>query len=74
MAEANGAPVNGQATRQPAAAPQAPFPHPGQTVVSQPAFVANPPGPTAPQGSFGIAQPAAANPELAGMLDDFFKS
>jgi hypothetical protein len=83
MQAANGAPPNGQAplvAPQPGTgvggspAPQAPFPHPGQTVVSQPAFVANPPGPTAPQGSFGIAQPAAANPELAGMLDDFFKS
>jgi hypothetical protein len=60
-----------------APAPQAPFPHPGQ---QQPqgtqAFVANAPSQQAPQGSFGVAegQPATANPELAGMLDNFFKS
>jgi hypothetical protein len=70
MAEANGAPSAGQAPQQ------APFPHPGRQTQQAPgpAFVANPPGPAAQQGSFGIAQPAAANPELAGMLDDFFKS
>ncbi len=77
MAEANGAPANAQSPQQPAAAQQAPFPHPGQQ--SQPqvtqAFIANAPS-QAPQGSFGIAQgqPAAANPELASVLDDFFKS
>jgi hypothetical protein len=44
--------------------PQAPFPNPGNPAPAQ-----------AQQGSFGIAQgqPAAANPELAGMLDSFFK-
>lgn len=59
MAEANGAPASGQAPQQPALAAQAPFPHPGQA---------------AQTGTFGIAagQPAAANPELSGMLDDFF--
>lgn len=58
MAEAN-APASGQAPQQPAAAAQAPFPHPGQA---------------AQTGTFGIAagQPAAANPELSGMLDSFF--
>jgi hypothetical protein len=47
-----GQPANG-------AAPQAPFPHPGQQT---------------PLADFGISQgqPAAANSELAGMLDDFF--
>lgn len=70
MAQAAPQGPNGTA---PAAAPQAPFPHPpsaGQT----PVFVANAPNEQAKQGSFGIAQgqPAAANPELAGMLDDFF--
>jgi hypothetical protein len=47
-----GQPANG-------AAPQAPFPHPGQQT---------------PLADFGISQgqPAAANPELAGMLDEFF--
>jgi hypothetical protein len=45
-------------------APQAPFPHPGQ--VTQPIQT---------DMGFGIAQgaPASANPELATMLDDFFK-
>lgn len=67
MAQANAAPGNGQAPQQPAAAPQAPFPHPGQTAAA-PA-----PG-SEQQGSFGIAQgqPAAANPALSSMLDDFF--
>jgi hypothetical protein len=43
---------------------QAPFPHPGAGQQAQPQ-----------QAEFGIAQgqPAAANPELATMLDDFFK-
>ncbi len=47
----------------PAAAPQAPFPHPGAAQA-----------PAAAAGSFGMApgQPAAANPELAGVLDNFF--
>jgi hypothetical protein len=49
---------NGQAPVQPAGAPQAPFPHPGQQ--------------TAEQGNFGIAQPAQADPALGAMLDDFF--
>ncbi len=69
MAEANNAaPANGQAPVQPAAAPQAPFPHPGQGVAVAPGQPVGGP-------AFGIAQgqPAAANPELAGMLDDFFK-
>ena len=54
---------NGAAPQQPAAAPQAPFPHSGQQTTA------------APVGTFGITQgqPAAANPELAGMLDSFFK-
>ena len=65
MAEANGAPANGQAPQTPAAAPQAPFPHPGQGA---------PTAHGAQQGNFGIAQPGTASPELAGMLDDFFKS
>ncbi len=52
----------GQPQGQPAA-PQAPFPHPGQQTA-----------PAAPAANFGIAQgqPAAANPELSGMLDSFF--
>lgn len=68
MAEANGAPTNGQTPVQPAAAPQAPFPHPP----TQAASAGQAP---APQGNFGMApgQPAAANPELNTMLDDFFK-
>jgi hypothetical protein len=66
MAQANGAAPAGQPAQQ-TAAPQAPFPHAGQTTMS--------PTTAAPAGTFGIAegQPAAANPELAGMLDDFFK-
>lgn len=73
MAEANGAPATGQAPQQPAAAPQAPFPHPGQVAQAPTGQVVG--GPAA-QGSFGMAagQPAAANPELSTMLDDFFKS
>lgn len=71
MAEANGTPSAGQAPQQPATAPQAPFPHSGQQVANN----AAPPGtPMVATSAFGIAQPAAANPELAGMLDDFFKS
>jgi hypothetical protein len=68
MAQAAPQGANGTA---PAAAPQAPFPHPQGTT----AFVANAPSEQAKQGSFGIAQgqPATANPELAGMLDNFFK-
>lgn len=61
MAQANGVAPAGQASQQPAASPQAPFPHPGQT--TQPA---------AAQGNFGIAQPAAAGAEVQGMLDNFF--
>ncbi len=63
----------------PAAAPQAPFPHPGQAVNAAPqqldAFPApGQPGNTA-AGTFGMAagQPAAANPEMSQMLDSFFK-
>jgi len=62
MAEAQPGPANGQAAPAAAqAAPQAPFPVPGQA---------------APAGNFGIAQgqPASSNPELSGMLDNFFKS
>jgi len=68
MAQAAPQGANGTA---PAAAPQAPFPHPQGTT----AFVANAPSEQAKQGSFGIAQgqPATANPELTGMLDNFFK-
>ena len=54
-----------QATNGVAPAPvQAPFPHPGSEGA-----------PAATQASFGIAQgqPASGNPELSGMLDDFFK-
>ena len=52
----------GGAPQAAASPPQAPFPHPGQQAQPQ-------------QAEFGIAQgqPAAANPELATMLDDFFK-
>ena len=63
---------NGQAPQQPAAAPQAPFPHAAAAAAPGPL----PAGPAAQSpGQFGIAagQPAAANPELSGMLDDFFK-
>lgn len=70
LAEANAGPGVGQVAQQPAAAPQAPFPHPGQAAAQT--ITPGQPGNTA-AGSFGIAQPAAANPELAGMLDDFFK-
>ena len=73
MAEAAPQGPNGQAPQQPAVAPQAPFPHAAAAAAPGPF----PAGPTAaaPAGSFGIAtgQPAAANPELAGMLDSFFK-
>lgn len=71
IAQANAAPANGQASQQPAAALQAPFPHPGSASTVPLATQ----GATSAQGSFGIAQgqPAAANPELAGMLDNFFK-
>lgn len=66
-----------QAPNGAAAAPQAPFPHPGQQTQPQgtQAFVANAPSQQVSQGSFGVAegQPAAANPELAVMLDNFFK-
>jgi hypothetical protein len=62
MAQANVAPAPGQPATgvhsMPAAAPQAPFPHPGQQ--------------TTEQGNFGIAQPAQADPALGAMLDDFF--
>ena len=63
MAAANGA---APAQAGPAAAPQAPFPHAGA-----PQQTATP----VPPNNFGVGggQPAAANPELAGMLDDFFK-
>lgn len=65
MQAANGAPPAGQGPVPASqAAPQAPFPHAGggqQTPL--------------PPNNFGIqqGQPAAANPELATMLDDFFK-
>jgi len=73
MAQAAPQGSNGTA---PTATPQAPFPHPPSPAASAgqvPAFVANAPSEQAKQGSFGIAQPAAANPELSSMLDDFFK-
>ena len=65
MAQANGAAPAGQGAVAPAQAasgpaspgPQAPFPVPGQP---------------AQQANFGIAQPSAPDPELKGMLDDFF--
>jgi hypothetical protein len=65
MAQANGSAPTGQPAQQ----TTAPFPHPGQQTAQ---------GGTAPtqtDTNFGIAQgqSAAANPELAGMLDDFFK-
>lgn len=64
MQEANGAGSAGQAPQQAAAAPQAPFPNPGQQSIN--------PG-TAQQATFGIGGgQQAANPELAGMLDSFF--
>ena len=71
MAEAAPQGPNGQAPQQAPQAPQAPFPHPGQATATSQA----PQGGQAAQGTFGIAagQPAAANPELAGMLDSFFK-
>lgn len=65
MAAANGATPAGQAPQQPASAPQTPFPHPGQQAAATQVAV--------PQQNFGITQPAAANPELSAMLDDFFK-
>ena len=60
---ANGA-AAGQPTPQAAqTGPQAPFPHAEQTAAQ-----------AGPAANFGIGQgqPAAANPELAGMLDNFF--
>ncbi len=62
MQQANGAAGAGQPAPSPAAAPQAPFPHPGQAA------------PVQTDMQFGMAQgqPAAANPELSAMLDDFF--
>jgi hypothetical protein len=68
MQQAQPGATNGTAAPAPAqTAPQAPFPHPGSAAGGQQ---------TAATASFGIAQgqPAAANPELAGMLDNFFKS
>ena len=59
MQAAQQAPV-GQAPQQPAAAPVAPFPVPGQSAPAAPA-------------TFGIAQPSPASAELSSMLDDFFK-
>jgi hypothetical protein len=67
MQAANGSAPNGQAIQQPAAAPQAPFPHAGQST-AQPAGQA-----AAQPANFGIAQPAEADPALGAMLDDFFK-
>jgi len=71
MQAANGAALTGQSIQQPAGAPQAPFPHPGQA--SAGAGGGALPGQT--DMGFGLAQgqPASANPELATMLDDFFK-
>lgn len=66
--------VNGAAPVQaaPTTAPQAPFPVQGgpQQAVGGP-----PPGTPVPPNNFGVGggQPVAANPELAGMLDNFFK-
>jgi cytosine/adenosine deaminase-related metal-dependent hydrolase len=69
--------ANGQAPQQPAAAPQAPFPHPGQQTQPQgtQAFIANAPSQQAPQGSFGIAPgtPVAADPAVSTILDNFFR-
>lgn len=64
--------------------PQAPFPHSSQQQAPQQSQGApqgqfpvtqTPAGPQTDMG-FGMAQgqPATANPELAGMLDNFFKS
>jgi hypothetical protein len=79
MQAANGAGVVPGVTVGQPGAPQAPFPHPsqqanaGQTQFPQSNQSGALPGQT--DMGFGIAegQPAAANPELAGMLDDFFK-
>jgi hypothetical protein len=79
MQAANGAGVVPGVTAGQPGAPQAPFPHPsqqanaGQTQFPQSNQSGALPGQT--DMGFGIAegQPAAANPELAGMLDDFFK-
>jgi hypothetical protein len=65
MAAANGAAPAGQPAPTPSAAPQAPFPVPGQSAAAVP---------PAQPASFGIAQPAPANPEVSAMLDSFFKS
>jgi len=89
MQAANGGAPAGQATQQPAGAPQAPFPHPGQSApFTQPAGAAATSQPFSQGGApsaanqgqqadmgFGLSQgqPASANPELATMLDDFFK-
>lgn len=72
MAEANAAPANGQAPQQPAAAPQAPFPHPGQQTM--PGGTAPQQPPVQPVGNFGIAQPGTPDAELKSTLDSFFGS
>jgi len=67
MQAANGTQTAQAASTAAQPAPQVPFPVPGATAL--------PPGATgAPQASFGIAQgqPTASNPELSGLLDDFF--
>lgn len=72
MAAAQPQPPVGQAPQQPAAAAQAPFPHPGQfeAAVNQVPST----GQAGQAGSFGIAQPGTADPALSTMLDDFFKN
>ncbi len=62
MQAANGAQPADQAAPGPTTATQAPFPHPGQ------------PAPVQTDMGFGmsVGQPAAGNPELTAMLDDFF--
>lgn len=62
------------------AAPQAPFPHPAAAPQQLDAFPVSPPatqGAAQPVGEpqFGMAPgtPAAANPEVSAMLDNFFK-
>jgi len=76
MTAANEVAGANQLPQQPAAAPQAPFPHPGQQTQPQgtQAFITNAPSQQAPQGSFGIAAgtPAAADPAVSTMLDNFF--
>lgn len=78
---------SGPATTGTTAAPQAPFPHPGQaapqtssqgTVGQAGGFpVSQQPGalPSQTDMGFGMAQgqPVGANPEVSAMLDDFFK-